>query len=363
MGSVKDLTVIVPPTEQSLGSGIFDFSDRYSIFDWGEMPDHIPNKGSALLLMAAWNFEELQRQGVQTHYIGIRNSENKSTTIRKLKEPTTKIEVSLSRVIEPIFKDGEYDYSYFINGRDVINNFIVPLEVIYRNGAPKGSSLFKTINEMERLGETEKLKSFFSKYGLTDTPQPGQVFTKTGYDFTTKFEPSDRRVSDETAYTISGLLPEQFKELQEVRNTAVKVVRKRSSQVGLIDFDGKHEYRLFDGQVSIADVFGTLDENRFMIQLHGKQVQVSKEFLRQYHKKHQKDWYEETERAKQEAKQKSVEDWTSLSRIKPQPLPPALVSLVGEMYASASDRYTSSGLFKKARALEQVMEDLMLYME
>ena len=34
MGSLKDLTIPVPAYENQAGQGKFDFSDRYSIFDW-----------------------------------------------------------------------------------------------------------------------------------------------------------------------------------------------------------------------------------------------------------------------------------------------------------------------------------------
>ena len=50
MGSVKDLEVIKQPTQEAMGIGRFHFSDRYSVFDWGEMPDHIGAKGAALCL-------------------------------------------------------------------------------------------------------------------------------------------------------------------------------------------------------------------------------------------------------------------------------------------------------------------------
>lgn len=366
MGSVKDLIVENEATENSLGSGIFDFSYRYSLFDWGEMLDHIPYKGDALCLMAAWNFEQLKKQGVNTHYVGVVVEHDRTRRIKSpenLKEPTTKMLISLSRVIEPVFADGRYDYSYFINGRGKINNFVVPLEVIYRNGAPKGSSLFKTIEELERVGDSAGLKKLLDKYGLTEKPRPGEIFPKTGYDFTTKFEPTDRRISDEDAYLISGLTEEQFKQLRDIRQAAVELAKKRGREVGLEDFDGKHEYRLFDGRIGIADVFGTLDENRFIFSLNGRKVQVSKEFLRQYHKVHQRDWYEATEKAKALAREQGVEDWTTLCEIKPRHLPGELVSLVGEMYASASDRYTGLNLFKNARPLEKVMEDLLPYME
>lgn len=39
MGSVKDLKILKKPAENSLGVVRFVFSDRYSVFDWGEMPD------------------------------------------------------------------------------------------------------------------------------------------------------------------------------------------------------------------------------------------------------------------------------------------------------------------------------------
>ncbi|NIO21543.1 MAG: hypothetical protein GTN76_12575 [Candidatus Aenigmarchaeota archaeon] len=59
MGSVKDLEIESEPKEKALGVGSFIFSNRYSIFDWGEMPDHIEFKGDSLALMSAWNFEKV----------------------------------------------------------------------------------------------------------------------------------------------------------------------------------------------------------------------------------------------------------------------------------------------------------------
>ncbi|MFZ8802535.1 MAG: phosphoribosylaminoimidazolesuccinocarboxamide synthase, partial [Candidatus Calescibacterium sp.] len=45
MGSVKDLVIIENPQGEKSGVGKFIFSDRFSVFDWGSMPDTIPNKG------------------------------------------------------------------------------------------------------------------------------------------------------------------------------------------------------------------------------------------------------------------------------------------------------------------------------
>ncbi|MEM4702816.1 MAG: phosphoribosylaminoimidazolesuccinocarboxamide synthase, partial [Archaeoglobaceae archaeon] len=70
MGSVKDLIVIKEPSD-GLGEGIFVFSDRYSVFDYGEMPDKIDGKGSSLCLISAFFFEKIEESGIRTHYMGL----------------------------------------------------------------------------------------------------------------------------------------------------------------------------------------------------------------------------------------------------------------------------------------------------
>ncbi len=37
----------------------FSFTDKYSVFDWGKMPDLIANKGNALALIGAYIFQRL----------------------------------------------------------------------------------------------------------------------------------------------------------------------------------------------------------------------------------------------------------------------------------------------------------------
>ena len=68
MGSVKDLTNLKIAKENEMGIGRFNFSDRYSVFDWGEMPDHIPNKGAALCIMGAYCFERCEEIGINTRF-------------------------------------------------------------------------------------------------------------------------------------------------------------------------------------------------------------------------------------------------------------------------------------------------------
>lgn len=148
MGSVKDLEIIKQPTRNSMGVGRFQFSDRYSVFDWGEMPDHIEGKGAALCLMGAYCFERLQEKGIRNHYRGLANKEGKLTTFSKLEHPTNVMEVNLVNILKPEARTEKgkqvYDYSTFTSN---LTNFLVPLEIIYRNGLPEGSSIFKRLEE------------------------------------------------------------------------------------------------------------------------------------------------------------------------------------------------------------------------
>ena len=65
MGSVKDLIVLKEAKNNQLGLGRFVFTDRYSVFDYGEMPDKIDGKGESLCLISAYFFEILNKKGIE----------------------------------------------------------------------------------------------------------------------------------------------------------------------------------------------------------------------------------------------------------------------------------------------------------
>ncbi|RMF55512.1 phosphoribosylaminoimidazolesuccinocarboxamide synthase [Candidatus Woesearchaeota archaeon] len=357
MGSVKNFLIQEQPTPSKLGDGIMIFSDSYSVFDWGKMPDDIPLKGAALCVMGAFNFEMLGRERLPSHYIGI-VSNGTRTTIDELAAPTNVMAVKVANVFRPKDKGcGNFDYSFFIEHKGKLNNFVVPLEVIYRNGAPAGSSLFRKIAELQEKSEdgNEELEALLGRFGLTEPPNPGDLFPKRGYDFTTKFEPKDRVLSDSDAYLISGLLRDDFAALESLRNDAATIIGEHGKRVGLIDYDGKLEFVFADMPV-VADVFGTLDENRFFF--NGEQV--SKEFLRQWYKANDPEWVADVEQAKKRAEKESIADWKSLVSKQPRHLPDGLPELVGEMYAAAANLWIGRQLFK-ARPLDQVMEDIKPY--
>jgi len=146
LGSVKDLEVIQKPTQDAMGVGRFHFSDRYSVFDWGEMPDQIEGKGTALCLMGAYCFERLEEKGIKTHYRGLVDSDGKVVAFKELKHPSSIMEVKLVNVYKPEMRalQGKltYDYSVYT---PKLKNCLIPLEIIYRNGLPEGSSVFNRL--------------------------------------------------------------------------------------------------------------------------------------------------------------------------------------------------------------------------
>src|SRR3989338_11456618 len=68
-GSVKNVNVLKEATEKEAGLAFFDYTDSYSVFDYGRMPDLIPNKGECISRMAAFNFKELGKKGFKSHFI------------------------------------------------------------------------------------------------------------------------------------------------------------------------------------------------------------------------------------------------------------------------------------------------------
>ncbi|MEM3678170.1 MAG: phosphoribosylaminoimidazolesuccinocarboxamide synthase, partial [Candidatus Bathyarchaeia archaeon] len=211
MGSVKDLTVLKEPMRDRAGIGQFIFSNRYSVFDWGEMPDHIVDKGRAICMAAAYFFERLEELKVKTHYIGL-VEDGTVKRIGDLTGPTDTMEFKLFRVLRPRVSGGLYDYSIYKGEK---SNFLIPLEVVYRNALPEGSSVFKRIRD-----GSLKLEDL----GLDDVPMPGQVLEKPIIEVSTKLEASDRYISWEEAGEICGLSDDELEEIKGITLLVNRVI-------------------------------------------------------------------------------------------------------------------------------------------
>ena len=341
MGSVKDLQVMQKPTKEEMGIGKFRFSDRYSVFDWGEMPDHIDKKGEALCLMGAYCFELLEEKSVRTHYHGLVDENGKTVTFNNLKQPSSVMEVALVNVYRPeiCVEQGRLIYDYSAYPSD-LKNCLIPLEIIYRNGLPEGSSVFKRL---------EQGKVTLKDLGLDHYPKPGERLAKPIFDVSTKLEETDRYLTWEEAAKISGLTNIEVAAVKVVLAEVNETINETAAKAGLVNEDGKIELA-FDSQrrLMVVDVIGTLDECRFT--LNG--FHVSKEVARQFYKK--TNWYKDIEEAKKTAEAKGIKDWKALCKSQPPKLDAPLKIIISEMYMSAANEMTGRKLFESPNIAEVV---------
>jgi phosphoribosylaminoimidazole-succinocarboxamide synthase len=320
-----------------MGLGVFKFSDDYSVFDWGQMPDQIPGKGAALCLIGAYFFEEAERQGLYNHFAGIESKH--SDIFGCLKDATSssdRMGVSLVNVLRPRYVDDKYDYSAYAKKP---GNILLPLEVIYRNSLPEGSSVFKRLKSGQLKPED---------LGLDHSPVPGEKLEKPFYDYSTKLEPTDRylKIKKGEPKRIAGLSDDEFGEVEAVLGRVNDMITAKAEPLGLSNEDGKIELALTpEREVMLVDVFGTLDESRYGHIKTG--LPLSKEVLRELYKK--TDWYQEVE----SAKKSGLPNWKEQCS-QPSPLDNEIVLIVSDMYQSAANAITGRNFFEVPR-LDEVM--------
>jgi len=344
MGSVKDLEIVKKPSKDSMGIGRFHFSDRYSVFDWGEMPDLIDGKGAALCMMSAYCFERLEEKGIGTHYRGLVDKSGKVVSFDELQTPSNVMEINLVNVYKPktYVQDGKlkYDYGFYT---PTLKNFLIPLEIIYRNGLPEGSSVFKRLEQGSVTLEELELDHY---------PLAGERLKKPIFDVSTKLEKGDRYVSYAEAQKIAGLTDSELKKVKGLLLDIDELITQLASKAGFVNEDGKIELA-FDPQrkLMVVDVVGTLDECRFTYDgLH-----VSKELARQYYRK--TAWFREVEEAKKKATTEGVEDWKKLIKTKPPKLNPKLKDTISRMYMATSNDLTRKRIFD-APSLPDVIKNI-----
>lgn len=336
MGSVKDLEIIQKPTKSKMGVGRFHFSDRYSVFDWGKMPDEIPEKGKALCIVGAYFFEKLQELGIPSHYKGLLE-DGEVKRLKELKEPSSTMEIKLVRVIRPL-KDraGNYSYSNFLEEEA---NFLIPLEIIFRNCLPENSSFVQRIKEG---------KIMLSDYGLTQIPPATQILKNPILDFSTKLEPTDRYMKEREAFEISGLKNEEFNKLKEITLTVNNIITEEVKELGLVHIDGKVEMAMDSKRnIMLVDVLGTPDECRFFME----DFHLSKEVARVFYRK--TEWYKEINLRKQEDR----ENWKEKVKTPPPNLPPDLLEEISNLYKSFCNELTKRQWFKSP-PLKKVLNNL-----
>jgi len=326
-----------------MGIGRFHFSDRYSVFDWGEMPDQIENKGQALCLMGAYCFERLEQKGLKTHYRGLVDSDGQVVKIKELKTPSNLMEVSLVNVYKPKTQTeaGKLTYDYSVYTPE-LRNCLIPLEVIYRNGLPEGSSVFKRL---------EQGKTTLKDLGLRHCPKPGENFAEPLFEVSTKLEETDRYVTWEEAGKIAGLTNLELIAVKAILSKVDNVITEIACRAKLTNEDGKIELAFNEERkLMVVDVVGTLDECRFTYE----GFHVSKEIARQFYRK--TSWFVHMEEAKRIAAAEGIKDWKTLCKSQPPKLEVKLKTFISQIYMAAANELTDSRFFD-VPALAKVISD------
>src|SRR3989338_5367568 len=382
-GSVKNLYQVKEAKGDTPGIYLFQFTDDYSIFDYGKMPDTLEGKGAALTLMAANIFERLEdpsewqslatspvwgkiedtdvrrrlldsstlsrlkKDGFKTHYRGVRDASGRLVKTSDLREPTTLMEVASVRIIRPqrLMENGNlrWDYSAIFRG---LKNYLVPLENIFRFGLPKGSSL------LERFA---KNPDYAKTLGLKKPAAEGSWLPRPVMEFSTKLEPGDRYMMPEEAQRISGLEGQEFQDLQELTFLVALFLMHLFSKVGVELWDGKVEFLKTDRLVMGDSV--TPDELRLL----KNGVQISKEPLRQYYKKFQPDFVEKIMKSKKIAGQTNRAIAQVLREdfgCQPERLQGDFKKTFTSMYVALSPEITGLTLFPHCPSLDAVIGQL-----
>ena len=340
MTSVKEFRIETEATATETGRGRFYFTDAYSVFDWGQMPDPIPNKGASLCVMGADNFERLDAAGIPTHYRGVvpagnddaaggREATSLSASAEAVEsgeaEPPREMEIQLTQVLDLPYDGESYDYgAYHAEAGD---NYLVPLEVVFRNTVPVGSSL-RSRTDPADLG----LDFGTWPEETVDLPEPV-------VEFSTKYEEQDRYLDRTTADEIAGKA--DIDDLETLACEVNNVVTERATDAGFVHEDGKIEVMYHGGTLRVADVVGTFDENRFS---YGGQ-EVSKEVVRQWYKREQPEWVDAVAAAKREVAEREIADWRRLCSTEPTSLPADVLEAVSKLYAAGANAYTGRKWF------------------
>lgn len=280
--STKDLRVLRPAADGRVGDAVLTFTDRYSVFDYGVMPDLIPGKGRASCAMAVRSFALFEHAGITTHFV--EQVAEDAVRIRLLD-----LDLTGSRPTGPAQ--------------------LVPLQVVYRRQLRPESSVHHRVAA-----------------GSLDATSIPPVDAGTGrlesvmVEFTSKFEETDRFLDPSEAVRVGRIPPDDLAGLTAHARRVCGVVDEHCARVGLTLVDGKAEYGFDeDGRLMLVDHAGTPDENRFYFE----DTPVCKELLRALYP------------GLHERVQGWVRDGLPRSRWpRPEPLHPDLVAAVAEVYAA-----------------------------
>lgn len=355
----------------------FQFTDAYSVFDWGRMPDDISNKGKSLALMGdhffnyfakakIWqeletkdtgldknwlaerfkhqSFKNLTKSGMPHHFIKLIEEKDKGEFLEVVQGIVPK---ATAHNVSGIKGNSVYAYQNLpsTSKEGSGERYLVPLEVVFRFGLPQGSSL------IDRLKANPEYAT--RSLGLPDDTKidPNSFFPYPVLEFYTKLEPSDRLLSLQEALLLSGLSAEQFDTLSEQTLMLAVALRQFFNERKIELWDGKFEflveYAKSGTKILLADSIGP-DELRLIY----KNCHLSKEILRQIYK--DSAWAKELSGAKKSG----GKDWKKMVSKGPDPLSADTKKIVDQLYPVITNCITGKELFLDCPDLDQYVKTL-----
>lgn len=337
-GSVKNVR---QSSDAASTDVIFEYTNDYSVFDWGKMPDTLPGKGEALTALSVYFFEKLadprtwqdfstsetaallfrdEANGVKFRGLlaGL-SARGLETHFRKSVAPNA-IQVEGLKVVGPTLHTvcGKTvpDYS---RGKLDHAGELIPLEVVFRHELVGSSSL---LIRQPQAG-------FF----------PGQVFPVPFVECFTKLEETDRALSLSEALWVSRLSAECFESVLLHTALVASWLKHHLHERGLQLIDGKLEWGLSArGDLLLVDAIGP-DEVRILFEGDS----LSKECLREFYRRSR--WYADTENAKKLAEQTGEVDWQRYVKTAPEKLPSPLRQAVSHMYPALTNQILGTRRF------------------
>jgi len=361
-----------------------EFSDAFSLFDWGKMSDVIPHKAEATAILSAHCFEkiecaqvwrdfsksnealalrkasrlggvfnelgeELQQVGLRTYYRGIPQTTS-STIEPSLLKKTTEMSSRFKKITTLRFETIRPANSV-VFGRSLPDYFLyrnapapkkIPLEFCFYWNSGSHSSLF-----LPPLKDSH----YWSAVGF-QAPKANELEK---WDFPlveikTKFESTERSILLAEALAISGLSAPQLQGVLLKSIWTAALLKSFYTKAGLELVQGKFEWGISpDSQCILVGALGP-DELKVV---YGNML-FSQDILKPYYQSSR--WFSSVESAKLQAKSLGTQDWKKWVQEAPPSLPPALKEIVGQLYMGLAQKLTGRMWFSEAWDFERLVE-------
>jgi len=195
------------------GSIIFVFTDRVTAFD-GKKKAECASKGEICCKLSCFWFELLQAEGIKTHF-------------KECVPPNVLVAEEVS---------------------------LLPVEVIARN------FLYGSLWKRYKRGEVDISSDFL----VQEERREGMPLTKSFLEFTTKFEPIDRPITEEEIMERGWMNRSEIEHIKRETMRIGDIMHSYLTQKGIILADFKLEYgKSKEEDIILADEVGTPDVCRF----------------------------------------------------------------------------------------------------